>query len=232
MTINRDFVETPTSADTIHAIGSLAVSLVPGASELFNFLFTSPAMKRRDDWIESLEQRIIFLTNNQGVSIESLKNNEEFISAVFYASSLSLKTHLEEKRKILLNAVTNIAQNNDMHEAKQQIFFNYINEFSVLHIKLLKFFNNPEENILKENIHIDDMYFSSSLIEILLQCHLAHQNEEPLIIPLVDSLYSYGLINIEPQSLKTQMTSSGLVASRTTPLGKDFLKFISDPTGA
>jgi hypothetical protein len=76
------------------------------------------------------------------------------------------------------------------------------------------------------------MYFSSSLIGILLQCHLALQNEEPLIIPLVDSLYSYGLINIEPQSLKTQMTSSGLVASRTTPLGKDFLKFISDPTGA
>src|SRR5699024_5895775 len=111
-----------------------------------------------------------------------------------------------------------------MHEAKQQIFFNYINEFSILHIKLLIFFNIHEEIIRKANIYIDYMYFSSSLIGILLQCHLALQNEEPLIIPLVDSLYSYGLINIEPQSLKTQMTSYGLVASRTTPLGKDFLK--------
>lgn len=229
MTINRDFVETPTSADTIHAIGSLVASLVPGTSELFNFLFTSPAMKRRDDWIESLEQRIIFLTNNQGVSIESLKNNEEFISAVFYASSLSLKTHLEEKRKILLNAVTNIAQNNDMHEAKQQIFFNYINEFSILHIKLLKFFNNPEEEI--QRISISTTYLDSSLIEILLQCYPELKNEESLIMPIADSLYSYALITIEPRSLRTQMTSSGLTSSRITQLGKDFLKFISDPAG-
>ena len=116
-----------------------------------------------------------------------------------------------------------------MHEAKQQIFFNYINEFSILHIKLLEFFNNPEEEI--QRISTSTTYLKSSLIEILLLCYPELKNEESLIMPIADSLYSYALITIEPISLRTQMTSSGLASSRITQLGKDFLKFISDPAG-
>ena len=75
-----------------------------------------------------------------------------------------------------------------MHEAKQQIFFNYINEFSILHIKLLEFFNNPEEEI--QRISTSTTYLKSSLIEILLLCYPELKNEESLIMPIADSLYS------------------------------------------
>ena len=82
--IDRKYVETPTKEDANHFLLKVSTSLIPGVGEILNYIFEDPAMKRRDDWIQSLADRIETLEKSN-ITLDDLKNNENFISAVFYA---------------------------------------------------------------------------------------------------------------------------------------------------
>jgi hypothetical protein len=53
------------TGDWIHAITKAAMSGVPvvggPAAELFSFLVVAPASKRKDEWMRSLEERLVTL---------------------------------------------------------------------------------------------------------------------------------------------------------------------------
>ena len=103
----------PTVSDQIHSVvsfaSSIASSIIPGGSELFNLLVDKPINTRRDQWIIELEKRLRFLESH-GLKIDDLQKNGEFISAVLYTSSIAIRNHSEEKRQSLLNAITNIVE--------------------------------------------------------------------------------------------------------------------------
>lgn len=223
---NREYVNTPTKDDVTYAIASSATSMVPGCEKLFNLIFENPAMKRRDDWTESLEKRIEYLEEKYSLNIENLQNNEQFISAVFYASSTAIKTHSKLKRTVLLNAITNIAAGMDLDKNKQDIFLNLIDEFTELHILVLDFFYNPENilNKLEERNHTT--IGNSSFASVFNSYYNIANEDESLINIIVNSLYSYGLINLSSKQLTTTMSRSGLISPRVTELGKEFIEFI------
>ena len=149
--INREYVETPRCSDLIHSTASTIFSKVPICGELFNLIFTAPATKRRDEWIESLEHRIISLEDKYPNIIEAIKKSELAISATFYACSMALKTTNTEKLEAIQNIILNTALKPNYEEYKIQMFLSIIDSFTEWHIRLLHYLSDPKEAILKHN---------------------------------------------------------------------------------
>ena len=226
--IDKEYVETPTKEDAHHLLLTTLTSSIPVVGEILKFLFEDPAMKRRDDWIQSLAERIQKLEENN-INIENLKDNENFISAVFYASSIAVKTHSEEKHAILLNALTNTALFTSTDETKQTIFLNLINEFTDLHALLLEFFHNPEEKITQLERSLNTEFYGGSFIQLLKEYYKDKHFDDEILELVVNSLYSNKLITINNQNITTRMTRDGLLTKRTTATGDEFIKFITNP---
>lgn len=229
--IDRTYVENQTKKDAIHLLLTGSTSLVPIVGDIIKFIFEDPAMKRRDDWIQSLAERIQKLEENN-IKIEDLKDNENFISAVFYASIIAVKTHSKEKHAILLNALTNTALITSADETKQIIFLNLINEFTELHILLLRFFRNPEFYIKSIYNNQSPQFFSSitsSYLNLFLKQNDKLNITNEIIFLLTNFLHSNGLISIDSQSISNSLTLNGLKEKRTTTLGDEFIDFIKNP---
>ena len=226
--IDRKYVETPTKEDANHVLLKVSTSLIPGVGEILNYIFEDPAMKRRDDWIQSLADRIETLEKSN-ITLDDLKNNENFISAVFYASSIAVKTHSVDKHKRLLNALTNTALSTSIDETKQTIFLNLINEFTDLHALVLEFFHNPEEKVTELERTLNTEFYSGSFFLLLKEYYKDKQINDELLEIVVNSLYSNKLITINNENIRTNMTKNGLLTKRTTNTGEEFINFIMNP---
>lgn len=209
-----------TIGDHLHTSVKVVLGTVPYAggalAEVFSSFIESPFQKRKNEWMNKVVKAIEKLQNT-GIQIETLKENKAFISAVFYASHLAMKTHHEEKLKSLKNAIENVALETEPDEVLQQIFFNYIDTFTVLHIKLLQFGSNPNppSNMMMGSL---DNIFDNQNRDLKYSRLFINQ--------IWKELYNYGLLNIE--SMNTQSSFGGLKESHLTDLGKRFLNFITE----
>lgn len=183
---------------------------------LFQHVIQPPLERRREDWMIQVGERLNSL-EEAGLNLGELQDNDEFISAVLSATQIALRTHQEEKLRALRNAVINVAKGHSPEETLQQVFFNLIDSFTGLHIRILKVFQAPESpkgvmtsglNIVLENA-IPDMRGNRELYDQLWK-----------------DLHSRGLVNTD--SLHGMMSASGLSSKRTTAMGDAFLNFIEE----
>ena len=79
------------------------------ALELFNTIIAPPFERRRNEWLESLANRLDALEKEKRLKIEQLSGNEEFISVVMHATTVAIRNHKQEKIDALRNAVLNSA---------------------------------------------------------------------------------------------------------------------------
>ena len=222
----------PTIADHIHSAISVMTSVVPGGSELFNLLVDKPINARRDQWIIELEKRLRFLESH-GLKINDLQNNDEFISAVLYASYIAIRNHSEEKRKALLNAITNIALKTNIDETKEKMFLNYIDDFTDWHLKILWYFENQKQRFADANKAIRlqhkagiSVYFHEFLSENKLNLELVKL--------ILNDLNTKGLLEINQARFNSIQDTSPLATlynddplkQRLTDLGREFINFI------
>ena len=207
-----------TGKDHFHTIIKTALGEVPLAggalAELFSAIIESPFQRRKKEWMQNVVEAINEL-KEKGFSPDDLKENEQFISAVFYASHLAMKTHQQEKLDALRNAIINVAEGVEPDEALQQIFLNYIDQFTLLHIKLLRF-------ALERNV--SDSVYMSSLKSILLDMHPELSTKESLVELVWKELYTGGLVT--HNSLAGTLSNNGLRQKLTTTMGDRFVKFI------
>ncbi len=102
-----------------------------------------------DEWMISIAERIERIEQNNGIKIlESLPNNEEFISVLLEASSRAVKTHKQNKRKWLKNMVVNSSFGN-LEFDKKMLFFNYLDQLSEYHLKMIFLIKQNQEKIEK-----------------------------------------------------------------------------------
>jgi len=208
--------------DVAHSLAKAGLSSIPvvggAAVELFQNIIQPPLERRRAEWMEDIGGRLKKM-GEAGLNLNDLRENDEFISAAMYASQLALRTHNEQKREALRNALTNIAVGQAPEEAVQYIFLNLIDTLTELHIRILSLFQDPAPptsmsmgglgNVLEHNI--PEMTGRKNLYDQLWK-----------------DLYLNGLVNTD--GLHTMMTGQGLAQKRTTKLGDAFLRFISEPT--
>jgi len=132
----------PGEADVVHAAARGLIALIPGMGgpidELLSLVLAPSVSRRRDDWFKELADVIEEIKKKvDGFKIEELARNEAFVSATIQATRIAAGTHKEEKRKILRNALLNIALGTGPDEDTQQIFLNIVDSFTVSHVRVL-----------------------------------------------------------------------------------------------
>lgn len=207
--------------DVAHSVAKAGLSAIPfvggAAVELFQNIVQPPLDRRRTEWMVSLGERLQQL-EEAGLALEDLRENDEFISAAMYASQLAIRTHSQEKREALRNAVTNIAVGQAPEESMQHVFLNLVDTLTELHVRILRLFQDPTP---PQNMSM------GGLSRVLEHNMPEMRGRRELYDQLWKDLYLRGLVSID--GLHTTMTEQGLSQKRTSGLGDAFLQFISEP---
>jgi hypothetical protein len=135
--------------DAVHAIAKAGLSAVPvvggPAVELFHYVIQPPLEKRREEWMTRVGEALSNL-ENEGLNIENLRDNEQFVSVVMQAWQIAVRTHQQEKLEMLRNAVLNVATGQSTDDSLQAMFLNFIDVFTVWHMRVLRFAQAPAAN--------------------------------------------------------------------------------------
>lgn len=208
-----------TKADLVHTATKAGLSTIPWiggpVAELFSLIIQPPIEKRRQAWMEQVAEGLRRLEEN-GLKIESLRDNEEFISAVLHASQIALRNHQQTKLEALRNAVLNVGRGQAPDHALQLMFLNFVDTFSEWHVRVLKLFQNPPPQ---------PGVYMGGLSLVLESTYPELKGRRDFYDQVWKNLYFGGLTNTE--SLHVTMSADGLTQKRTSPLGDQFLAFIS-----
>jgi hypothetical protein len=213
--------------DIAHAIARGALSSVPIAggaiSVLFEEVFQRPLEKRRLTWISTLAEVVEELSQRvEGFDASRLAENEMFLTSAVQASQIAQRTHQSEKLDALRNAVQNAALPNAPDDDQQLIYLRLIDHLTTWHLRILALFDGPE-GWFKE--HSEKRANASSGSSVLESAYPELRGQRGFYDQLVSDLQSEGLIS-NGSFLHAMMTPHGAMASRTTPSGKAFLRFI------
>jgi hypothetical protein len=209
------------SKETLYAITKGGLSAIPGAggiiSELFGVVVADPASKRREELLVKIDTRLIQL-EEQGIDIEALRHNEEFLSVILQSYQIAIRTHQKEKIESLLNAVSNTPASK-IDDNMKHMFLMFIDSFTEWHLRILEFVNNPRK-------YYDESPFHMGGRSSLLEMHFPElKDRRSFYDQVIKDLYSRGLVSTD--SLHTVVTGNGMLQSLTTELGRDFINFIT-----
>jgi hypothetical protein len=208
--------------DIAHIATKAGLSAIPvlggPAAELFQLVVQPPLERRRVEWMKTVGEKLQELEEN-GLRLDQLSENEEFITAAMHASQIVLRSHQSEKLEALRNAVLNIATGQAPAEALQHMFFRLVDSFSPLHLRILILFQAPTPPPQMSMGGLSDV-----LVHNMPELH----GQDHIYTQVWKDLYSSGLLNTNGMNIT--MSGHGLGEKRTTELGDQFLHFISDPT--
>lgn len=207
-------------------VSSLPIPIVSGvASELMSLLLAAPISKRQENWVSSIAQGLVDLQEKvNGFNLENLSENEGFVTTILHATQSALQNHQSEKLETLRNSVLNSALPNPPEDDLQILFIGYINDFTTWHIRILNLFDDPIKWASENNKQYPRWSMAGS-DAVLLIAYPELEGKESFFRQIYNDLTAKGLANISPGT----MTIQGLMASRSTLMGKNFLRFISTP---
>jgi hypothetical protein len=216
------------AGDVAYSSAKAVLGAIPlagsAAAELFALLITPPLEKRRQKWMDDVAEKLAALEEAGRIDLAQLRENDQFIDAVLQATSIALKTSEAEKINALQNALLNTAAGEAPDKTKSQIFLRLVDSFTVWHIKILHFFDDPRR-WFAANGTVPPNVMMGGLFSILLRAFPGLQGQDDLVDVIWSDLHEAGLHR--SSGLKTTMTGDGLLQERTTPLGKEFIAFIS-----
>ncbi|MEG4329075.1 hypothetical protein QUB37_17810 [Microcoleus sp. AT3-A2] len=237
---DKDYNATKALISFIPAVGSGLVSF-------YESNVSAPATKRLNEFLKTL---VLALAEIQDKLDGLAFHDPAFQTTLMYTLQIASRNHQEEKLEALRNIVLNAALPNAPEEEIQQMFLNWIENFTTLHLNLLKLLHQPDR---KTNIDfiLPDWENKANLYQVIF-----------------DDLKSKGLVTTENQALKflrqraqqrrlESSIKSGKVksvnflddlpnksediktlilqikrvggSSRTTKLGKAFIQFLISP---
>lgn len=183
-----------------------------------------PLQKRREDWLRSVGQAINSLAKKyEDFDIESLSENEQFLSTVLEATEIAMRTHREEKREALKSAVVNSASGVTLEEALHGRFMSYLESLSSTHIRVLRVLDNPKS--FEACVEKTKRMMMGGLADMIRAEIPESEVSETLLNVVVRDLNGDGLVEIS--SMGTTLSSTGMMESRTTAAGRAFLQFIT-----
>ncbi len=207
------------------AVGSLPV-VGEALNEFLGYVIGEPAKERRDDFMRETFNKVTELaTEFEQFKLENLRANESFQASFIQATNIATRTINSGKREALRNAVLNSAFGT-IDENVRQMFMQYIERLTPVHLALLKFYDGPTAiPAVKKRL---ENLMSGGLLG-LVQIAIPAVPED-LLKSLASDLEAMQLVG--GGALNVTMTQQGLNARRTTRLGQDFLRFIEAPPSA
>jgi hypothetical protein len=214
--------------DVLNSVTRAGVGLLPVigsvATEFLNYVMGNPAQERRDDFIQQTYERLVELEQNfDQLDKEALKDNEQFQATFVQAARLSSQTASVEKKRLLQNAIINSAMLT-IDETLRQMLMQFLDRITPTHAAVLDLFKDPSVNEAVQKSVRHSMGDLSLIVEAALP---SLRGNQAIANHIVTDLESMGLLS--GASLNVMMSSSGLIAKRSTPLGDTFLTFIADP---
>lgn len=195
--------------------------------EIVDSAIGAPLEKRRLEWFVELGRGFEELRCRvNGFDPGRLGDDPEFVSAVAEATSIAMRTHREEKRRALRNAVLNIAAGFKVDEILRGAFMGYVDRFSPLHLKVLRLLAAPQESA--EMVAAAKGIMAGSQHGIVEAAVPELKDQPQLLDRIVADLAREDLAE---GSLKALGSASSLLAKRTTASGDAFLAFIAEPEG-
>jgi hypothetical protein len=208
--------------DVAHTIVKAGMAAIPygggAAAELFAALVKPPLDRRRQEWMEEMGEGLRKLEEKWGINLEELRDDEDFIDTVMYASQIAIRNSQAEKRQALRNAVLNAALPEAPEQSLQHIFIDIIDTFTEWHFRILNLLHNPEEYRPPITVAIE------GIEQILLRAYPELTDHREFYDLIVSNLHIDGLIKINTIHM---VPDSGVITSHTTDMGKQFLKFIT-----
>lgn len=210
----------PETGDHLYAVARAGLSLIPvvggAATELFSTLIGPPLTKRRDQWLQSLANEFEALEKKvNGFRIESLANNDDFISMFMEASHLAIRNHVKEKVDALRNTVLNSAIKSP-GEYLQGVLLQFISTATPWHFKVLEFYSDPETHAKHAGLKLETGDFlGHSVGDIFPEL----KGEEAFRLQIERDLIHYGLI----------LPEGAWYTERTTETGDAVLQMIAAP---
>lgn len=205
------------------ALGGIPI-VGPAAQELLQMIIAPPLARRQAEWAEDVGAAIRNLEAQKGIRPDQLRDNPAFVDAVLAATQVAVRTSQEEKRKALLNAITNSALPGAPEIAEQQMFIALIDRMTEWHIRVLRLFQDPAGALAERHYRPS---ISGSLAGVIEAAYPELQGRRELYDQVWSDLSAAGLHR--SGSLHTNMTPQGTLQKRTTELGDRFLEFIRSP---
>ena len=123
------------------------------ATAIYDVVKGNVLQKRQDKWKKMIEMRLAKVE----MTLEDIGENETFATMLIKTTELAMKTAKEDKLEYLSNALL-YSVDHSIDEDKLIMFMSYVEKYSVSHIKILNFFNNPEKF---DNLHISNYIMGS-----------------------------------------------------------------------
>jgi len=214
-------------SETIHRLTRMGIGLIPvvGGSllEVFNSILESPLSKRRTETMIQLGEVINDLIEQGVVTEAGLQANDAFISTVAEVCAISLRNHQSEKLEALRNAVRNAALPTCPSDDYRQMFLNYIDQFTVTHLKILRFANDPTAWFAATGTHFPG-YKSGDIKDVIDAAIPELQGHSELR----DAIWSDLALNnlIELHLTIDDKAKDETFDRKTTPMGAELVRFI------
>ena len=186
---------------------------VPGSSPfifILDELRSSEYQRRFDDFKEKVDEQLKMIKD---VQLQQLKDNQMFATVMYIAGQLALKTN-ETKRQFLANAVVN-TPSCTLSEDNMVIMLNCIEKYTLRHLRLLRFLQNPKEYKKK------DYFMTTSTMQIYYDYY--SKDNEALDRIIANDLEADGMIT--SGSLFGMATVDGCFEKKTTLLGDAMIDF-------
>lgn len=218
-------------ADVAHTLVKAGVASIPvlggAAAELFQMIITPPLDRRRAEWMNAVAEGLKTLEEKvEGFHVEDLVNNDAFVSTILHASQAAIRNHQQEKLEALRNAVLNVAIGTAPNEDVQLIFLNLIDSLTPWHLRILRFFQAPEQHGRAKRL-TPDSWMMGAPSTVVEQYFPELKGRRDFYDLVVSDIHARGLFSIP--DLHTTMSPQGMFTKRTTALGDEFLQFVTSP---
>ena len=138
-------------------------------------------------------------------------------------------TEKEERTRVKLDAfrdaISNPAASCPVSESLHHLFLVWADRFTVWHLRILAFFDDPKVWFTNRGRQFP-FSMMGSLSQLLVAAFPELQNQRAFTDLIAKDLWTAGLLSTD--GLHTVMTASGTEGSRTTDIGKQFLRFVTE----
>jgi len=214
--------ETETNADVLHDYAKHAADVFPGLGAIVERHIMPPLARRRLAWADEVAAAV----NAHAKELNRLKDNpiaqDRFLSMFIRASQGALSTHEQEKRVMFGNALKNSLLSPEDFD-KHAFFLRLLEDFQVLHVKVLSVFAGPAAAVEAVYSKHDPGKRPPDLTGIA-RLYLGGGLER-LIDLAVRDLQNASLI--DPEATQTVDALRMQLVGSATQFGHDFLAYIS-----
>ena len=220
-------------AATLLGLAKAALNSVPVlgglASELVEVVVGPQIERRRNEWLNSLAERLAKLEGNvEGFQVVNLVDHPAFVSAMLQAGVIALRNHNEEKLAALRNSVLNVAVSSTPGEDEHELFISLIDAFTRWHLRLLAFLADKYGIADKLGKLPFPNWHMGGVATVLEHVYPELVGRRSLYDLIVSDLHRAGLAVVD--TLHVTSTLEGyMLAKQSSDMGDRFLAFITEP---